>query len=87
MEHNQAVSYLNEIRDACATLSPEDLQQIEIKTNIQYAVGYTILIRSFLNSVCKRQITFIAEKYRLAMEEDHEGLMIFQPKTALNALP
>ena len=80
MEHNEALSYLNEIRDTCQTLSQEDFHQIEIKTNIQYAVGYAILIRSFLNSVCKRQISTIAQKYCLTMEEDNDGLMIYQPK-------
>jgi hypothetical protein len=30
--------------------------------------------RSFLNSVCKNQISTIAQKYWLAMEGEHEGI-------------
>ncbi len=80
MEHNIALNYLNEIKDACEALSQEDLYLIEIKTNIEYAVGYAILIRSFLNSVCKRKVSSIAEKYSLAVEEEREGTMIYEPK-------
>lgn len=80
MEHNQAISFVNEIRDACETVSQEDLQLIEIKTNAQLAVGYIVLIKFFLNSVCKRQVVSIARKYRLAMQEKKNGLMIFQPR-------
>ncbi len=80
MEHNQAVSFVNEIRDACETLSQEDLKLIEIKTNVQFAVGYTVLIKFFLNSVCKRQVVSIAHKYSLSMKEKNDGLMIFQPR-------
>ena len=80
MERNQAISYVNEIKDACETLSQGDLQLIEIRTNVQFAVGYTILIKSFLNSVCKRHVVSIAQKYSLALKEKNDGLMIFQPR-------
>ncbi len=86
MEHNEALNYLIEIKDACQSLNQEDLHQIEIRTNIQYAVGCTILNRSLLNSVCKRQIFSIAQKYCLAMGEEREGLLIYQPKTVFPAL-
>ncbi len=79
MERNQAISYVNEIKDACETMSQTDLQLIEIKQNAQFAVGYTILIRSFLNSVCKRQVAKIAKKYSLSIEEKNDGLLIYQP--------
>lgn len=78
--HNQAVSYVNEIRGACDTLSAGDMQLIEIRRNMQFAVGYTILIRSFLSSVCKHQVASIAYKYSLTMEEKNDGLLIYQPK-------
>lgn len=73
MERNQAISYVNEIKDACETLSQGDMQLIEIKTHVQFAVGYTILIKSFLTSVCKRQVISIAQKYSLALKEKTEG--------------
>ena len=81
MERKEALNYINEILDTCEDLAQEDKQLIEIKTNIQYAIGYTILIKSFLNSVCKGQVFSIAQKYRLAMQEESEGIMIYQPKT------
>jgi hypothetical protein len=77
---NQAISYVNEIRTACDTLSAGDMQSIEIKRNIQFAIGYTILIRCFLNSVCKHQVASIANKYCLTVEEKNDGLLIYQPK-------
>lgn len=80
MMHNQAISYVNEIKAACATMSSEDVQSIEIKRNSRFAIGYTIMIRSFLNSVCKYQVATIAKKHRLAIEEKHDGLLIFKPK-------
>jgi hypothetical protein len=80
---NQAIRYVNEIKIACDTLSSGDMQLIEVKRDMAFAVGYTILIRSFLGSVCKHQVACIADKYRLAMEEEHDGLLIYQPKKAL----
>jgi|GEM_PF-5355140 hypothetical protein len=77
---NQAIGYVNEIRVACDTLSTGDMRLIEIKRNMEFAVGYTILIRCFLNSVCKHQVASIANKYSLIMEEKHDGLLIYQPK-------
>lgn len=77
---NQAISYVNEIRAACDTMSDGDMQLIEIKRNMQFAIGYTILIRSFLNSICKYQVASIANKYSLIMEEKNYGLLIYQPK-------
>jgi hypothetical protein len=77
---NQAISYVNEIRTACDTMTDGDMELIEIKRNMQSAVGYTILIRSFLNNVCKHQVTSIANKYSLAMEEKTDGLLIYQPR-------
>jgi hypothetical protein len=77
---NQAISYVNEIRTACDTMSTGDMQLIEIKRNAHSAVGYTILIPSFLNTVCKHQVTRIASKYCLTMEEITDGLLIYQPK-------
>jgi len=44
VEHNEALNILNEIKDACASLSQEDRRLIEIKTNIQCTVNYSILI-------------------------------------------
>ncbi len=79
MERNEALTYSNEIKDACDLLSPEDLPLIEIKKNIRYAAGWTILIRSFLNTVCKRQISSIAEKHGLVTEEKHEGFVVYEP--------
>jgi hypothetical protein len=77
---NQAISYVNEIRTTCDTMSAEDMQLIEIKRNMHFAIGYSILIRSFLNSVCKHQVTSIANKYSLIIEEKYDGLLIYQPK-------
>jgi hypothetical protein len=85
MEQNQAISFVNEIRDACETVSQADLQLIEVKTNAQFAIGYTVLIKFFLNSVCKRQVVNIAHKYSLAMKEKKNGLMIFQPRNPKNS--
>jgi hypothetical protein len=78
---NQAICYVNEIRVACGALSGGDMQLIEIKRNMGFAVGYTILIRSFLNSVCKHQVASIAKKHSLSIEEKNDGLLIYQPKT------
>lgn len=77
---NQAISYVNEIRIACDTMSEGDMQLIEIKRDAQFAIGYAILIPSFLNSVCKCQVTSIADKYSLTMEEKNDGLLIYQPR-------
>jgi hypothetical protein len=82
VERNEALNTLNEIKDACSMLSQEDRHQIEIKTNIQYAVGYSILIRSFLNNVCKHQVACIAQNYRLAVEERCDGIVIYEPRTS-----
>ncbi|MCW3998704.1 MAG: hypothetical protein NWE93_00510 [Candidatus Bathyarchaeota archaeon] len=79
MKRTQALSCINEIQDACMDLSQADKQQIEIKNNVQHADGYTILIKSFLTNVRKRQVSSIAQKYQLSMQEEDEGLMIYQP--------
>lgn len=77
---NQAISYVNEIRIACDTMSDGDLQLIEIKRDMWFAIGYTILIPSFLNNVRKHQVTSIANKHSLIIEENDDGLLIYQPR-------
>lgn len=85
MMHNQAISYVNEIKAACESMSQEDIASIEIKRNPRFAIGYIIMISSFLNSVCKHQVATIAKKHRLILEEKHDGLIIYQPKKAANS--
>ncbi len=80
---NQAISYVNEIKIACDTMPDVDLQSIEIKRDMQFAIGYTILIPSFLNNVRKHQVTSIADKYSLAMKEMNDGLLIYQPRKTM----
>lgn len=76
MDRSEAVSYLKELLRNCTNMSPE-MVSFEQTAGHQ---GFTVRIKGALYETDKETVRNIAKKYCLAVREEKDQVLIFNPK-------
>ena len=85
MKRHEAVTCLREINDTCKNMSPDSVTLFYSKPDDQLSTGYQVHIKAVLDSETKQQVRRITEKHSLALKEEKEKVVIYQPKEITKA--
>ena len=80
VEKTESNTVLFEILQACENMDLNHFSISETKAKNNYAAGYIISIKAFLDSVHKQEVLAIAKKHGLSAKEEKEALIIFRPR-------
>lgn len=79
MKRDEAVTYLKEVLNSCEHMSPKAVSFEKSKVS-DISTGYKIRIKGSIQEADKQMIKNIAQKYRLAVKEVNDELIIYRPK-------
>ena len=85
MNRHEAVTCLREINDTCQNMSPDSVTLFHSKPDDPLSTGYQVHIKAVLDSETKQQVRSITEKHSLALKEEKEKVVIYQPKEITKA--
>jgi hypothetical protein len=80
VEKTESNTVLFEILQACENMDLNCFSITETKAHNNYAAGYTVSIKAFLDSVHKQEVLAIAKKHGLSAREEKQALIIFRPE-------
>jgi len=80
MKRDEAVACLREINNSCRQMSPDAVTLINSPANDPLSTGYQVHIQTILDKETKIQIQTITQGHHLAVKEEQNKVVIYQPK-------
>ena len=80
MNRHEAVTFLKEITNSCANMSPDSVTLFHSKMDDPNSMGYQVHIKTILDNETKQQIRNIVEKHSLALKEEKDKVVIYKPR-------
>jgi hypothetical protein len=78
LDRSEAIIYLKELLSQCNDLSPECVSFDTL--NDDNSIGYRIHIKGTILETDKQKVRDVAEKLSLSVQEDPDGVIIYQLK-------